>query len=92
MHKRDKVFMHRCIDLAQKGLGNTYPNPLVGCVLVKNNEIIAEDWHKKAGAAHAEVNANLQQLSHYFLQEHIPPKGLGRCFPVLFWPNQYIGA
>ena len=57
MHKRDKVFMHRCIDLAKKGLGNTYPNPLVGCVLVKNNEIIAEGWHKKAGAAHAEVNA-----------------------------------
>ena len=57
MHKRDKVLMHRCIDLAKKGLGNTYPNPLVGCVLVKNNEIIAEGWHKKAGAAHAEVNA-----------------------------------
>ena len=57
MHKRDKVFMHRCIDLAQKALGNTYPNPLVGCVLVKNNEIIAEGWHKKAGAAHAEVIA-----------------------------------
>ena len=57
MHKKDKVLMHRCIDLAKKGLGNTYPNPLVGCVLVKNNEIIAEGWHKKAGAAHAEVIA-----------------------------------
>ena len=57
MHKRDEIFMHRCIELAQKGLGNTYPNPLVGCVIVKNDEIIAEGWHKKAGSLHAEVDA-----------------------------------
>ena len=49
--------MQRCLYLAEKGLGNTYPNPLVGAVLVYNDRIIGEGWHKKAGAAHAEINA-----------------------------------
>ena len=38
-------------------MGTTYPNPLVGSVIVYNNQIIGEGWHKKAGEAHAEVNA-----------------------------------
>jgi len=50
-------YMQRCIDLAKNGLGTTYPNPLVGSVIVYNNEIIGEGWHRKAGEAHAEVNA-----------------------------------
>ncbi len=49
--------MLRCIDLAKKGLGSTYPNPLVGSVVVHNNSIIGEGWHHKAGEVHAEVNA-----------------------------------
>lgn len=49
--------MHRCIELAKNGLGTTYPNPLVGSVIVYNNKIIGEGWHKKSGEAHAEVNA-----------------------------------
>ena len=49
--------MQRCVDLARKALGNTYPNPLVGCVIVHNNEIIGEGFHKKAGQPHAEINA-----------------------------------
>ncbi|KAA3624173.1 MAG: bifunctional diaminohydroxyphosphoribosylaminopyrimidine deaminase/5-amino-6-(5-phosphoribosylamino)uracil reductase RibD [Flavobacterium sp.] len=49
--------MSRCIDLAKKGLGTTYPNPLVGCVIVHNDIIIGEGWHYKAGGPHAEVNA-----------------------------------
>ena len=53
----DKKFMRRCIELAKKGLGYTYPNPLVGCVIVHNGKIISEGWHKKAGNAHAEVEA-----------------------------------
>ncbi len=49
--------MQRCIDLAKNGLGTTYPNPLVGSVLVYNQSIIGEGWHYKAGEPHAEVNA-----------------------------------
>ncbi|MCF4100921.1 bifunctional diaminohydroxyphosphoribosylaminopyrimidine deaminase/5-amino-6-(5-phosphoribosylamino)uracil reductase RibD [Gillisia sp. M10.2A] len=50
-------YIKRCIQLAENGLGNTYPNPLVGSVLVYNDKIIGEGWHKKAGEPHAEVNA-----------------------------------
>ena len=53
----DAAFMERCLFLAKKGLGNTYPNPLVGCVIVCEGKIIAEGWHKKAGANHAEREA-----------------------------------
>ena len=49
--------MQRCLDLAQKALGKTYPNPLVGCVIVHNDIIIGEGFHEKAGQAHAEINA-----------------------------------
>ena len=49
--------MQRCLDLAQKGLGETYPNPMVGAVIVHKDTIIGEGWHQKAGLAHAEVNA-----------------------------------
>ena len=49
--------MQRCLQLAQKGLGKTYPNPLVGCVIILDGKIIGEGWHQKAGEAHAEVNA-----------------------------------
>lgn len=49
--------MNRCLELAKNGLGSTYPNPLVGCVIVWKDQIIGEGWHQKAGEAHAEVNA-----------------------------------
>jgi len=50
-------FMSYAINLAKKGRGNTYPNPLVGCVIVKNGQIIGEGYHEKFGCNHAEVNA-----------------------------------
>lgn len=53
----DEIFMLRCLQLAKNGLGSTYPNPLVGSVIVHQNEIIGEGWHQKSGLAHAEVNA-----------------------------------
>lgn len=49
--------MQRCLTLASKGLGNTYPNPLVGALVVYKGKIIGEGWHKKAGGPHAEVFA-----------------------------------
>ncbi len=52
-----ETFIRRCIQLAYNGSGNTYPNPLVGCVIVNNDKIIGEGWHQKAGENHAEINA-----------------------------------
>ena len=56
-YTQDEHFMQRCIDLAKKGLGKTYPNPLVGSVIVYQDKIIGEGWHQKAGTPHAEVHA-----------------------------------
>ena len=49
--------MQRCLDLAQLGSGYVAPNPMVGAVIVLNEEIIGEGFHQKYGEAHAEVNA-----------------------------------
>lgn len=49
--------MSRALQLARRGLYTTHPNPRVGCVLVKNNEIIGEGWHEYSGGPHAEINA-----------------------------------
>lgn len=53
----DHQFMARAIKLAERGQFTTSPNPNVGCIIVKHGKIIGEGWHKKAGTAHAEVNA-----------------------------------
>jgi len=53
----DQKYMALAIQLAKKGLYTTSPNPRVGCVLVKNDEIIGQGFHIRAGEGHAEVNA-----------------------------------
>ncbi len=50
-------YMKRCLELAELGLGSVSPNPLVGSVIVYNQEIIGEGYHEKFGDNHAEVNA-----------------------------------
>ncbi|WP_035653827.1 bifunctional diaminohydroxyphosphoribosylaminopyrimidine deaminase/5-amino-6-(5-phosphoribosylamino)uracil reductase RibD [Flavobacterium saliperosum] len=55
--KIHEFYIKRCIELAKNGLGTTYPNPLVGSVIVYDGKIIGEGWHRKAGKPHAEVNA-----------------------------------
>ena len=57
---KDTDFMQLAISLAEKARGKTHPNPLVGCVIVKNGRIIGKGHHKYFGGKHAEVNA-LQQ-------------------------------
>ncbi|MDP8099981.1 bifunctional diaminohydroxyphosphoribosylaminopyrimidine deaminase/5-amino-6-(5-phosphoribosylamino)uracil reductase RibD [Pasteurella atlantica] len=52
-------YMKKAIKLAERGRGWTNPNPLVGCIIVKNNQIIAEGYHEKYGEWHAERNAIL---------------------------------
>ena len=53
----DKIFMQKALELAARGRGRTSPNPMVGAVIVKGGDIIAADFHKKAGAPHAEILA-----------------------------------
>lgn len=55
-------FMKYALLLAEKGLPDAFSNPLVGCVIVHDEKVVAEGWHQKYGEAHAEVNA-IQSLS-----------------------------
>jgi diaminohydroxyphosphoribosylaminopyrimidine deaminase/5-amino-6-(5-phosphoribosylamino)uracil reductase len=49
--------MARALALARRGLGETNPNPVVGCVLVRGGRVVGEGWHRRAGGSHAEVHA-----------------------------------
>ena len=62
--QRDIHWMTRALELARRGDYTTHPNPRVGCVIVKNNQAIAEGWHQKAGEAHAEIDALAKLLSN----------------------------
>lgn len=57
MNLDDNFLMKRCLNLASKGIGRTSPNPMVGAVVVLNNKIIGEGYHKGYGKDHAEVCA-----------------------------------
>lgn len=59
----DNDYMNIALTLAAKGRGKTSPNPMVGCVIVKNNKIVAQSWHRRAGQDHAEVVA-LKKAGH----------------------------
>lgn len=76
----DRAMMHKCIELGRRALGRTTPNPLVGAVIVKQEEIVGEGFHPGAGQPHAEVFAlraagekaqgatiyvNLEPCNHY---------------------------
>lgn len=54
-----EFYMRRALKLAEKGMGYTSPNPMVGCVVVKDKKIISEGYHEKCGGFHAERNALL---------------------------------
>ena len=56
----DHRYMARALELAERGLYTTTPNPRVGCVIVRDGAVAGEGWHERAGAAHAEVNALAQ--------------------------------
>lgn len=76
----DRTMMQRCLALARQAAGRTSPNPLVGCVIVQDRQIVGEGFHPKAGEPHAEVFAlrqagdrakgatlyvNLEPCNHY---------------------------
>ena len=62
-----ELYMKRCLELAAKGLGQVAPNPMVGCVIVHQNQIIAEGYHEVYGSGHAEPNA-IKQVSDELLK------------------------
>jgi diaminohydroxyphosphoribosylaminopyrimidine deaminase/5-amino-6-(5-phosphoribosylamino)uracil reductase len=53
----DRRAMARALELAERGLDTTHPNPRVGCVIAQGEEIVGEGWHERAGEPHAEINA-----------------------------------
>lgn len=53
----DHQMMARALQLAELGRFTTKPNPMVGCVLVRDDQVVGEGWHQRAGEAHAEINA-----------------------------------
>jgi diaminohydroxyphosphoribosylaminopyrimidine deaminase/5-amino-6-(5-phosphoribosylamino)uracil reductase len=53
----DESYIQLALEIAKKGMGNVSPNPLVGCVIVKNGRIVGAGYHEKYGYSHAEVNA-----------------------------------
>jgi len=80
MKEKHKAYMMQAINLAKKAKGKTFPNPLVGAVIVKNGKVIGRGYHKKAGSSHAEISAlkkankaargaslyvNLEPCAHY---------------------------
>ncbi|MBF7730901.1 bifunctional diaminohydroxyphosphoribosylaminopyrimidine deaminase/5-amino-6-(5-phosphoribosylamino)uracil reductase RibD [Pseudomonas sp. N040] len=57
MIQADQAYMARALQLARKGLYSAHPNPRVGCVIVRDGQIVGEGWHARAGEPHAEVYA-----------------------------------
>src|ERR1051326_5958665 len=55
----DERFMRRALDLAERGRYSVRPNPMVGCVIVRDGKIISEGWPQRAGEPHAEIKALL---------------------------------
>jgi diaminohydroxyphosphoribosylaminopyrimidine deaminase / 5-amino-6-(5-phosphoribosylamino)uracil reductase len=75
----DVKFMGRCLDLARAAEGMTYPNPLVGSVIVHNDMIIGEGFHLKAGGPHAEENAILSVKEKELLPKSVLYVNLEPC-------------
>lgn len=53
----DEIYMREALRIAAYASGRTTPNPLVGAVIVKDNRIVGQGWHRKAGTEHAEIHA-----------------------------------
>ena len=67
---QDSYYMNEAIKLALKGSIYTHPNPKVGCIIVKNKQIIGKGYHKYFGGDHAEVNAVKYCLKKFKKDKH----------------------
>ncbi len=77
----EQAFMQRCLDLARNGLGKVSPNPMVGCVIVRNGKIVGEGFHRQFGGPHAEIFALL----------HAGKKAAGAALYVNLEPCAHFG-
>ena len=66
--EQHKHYMHRCLQLAANGMGHVAPNPMVGSVIVYNDKIIGEGYHRQYGGPHAEVHAIASVADQHLLQ------------------------
>ncbi len=80
-------YMQLVLDLAKKGEGFVYPNPMVACIIVKNNKIISKGYHKFFGAEHAEVvainNSKTDVLGSTLYVNLEPCNNWGKCPPCV---------
>ena len=76
---QDEKYIRRCLDLARNGLGYARPNPMVGCVIVHQDKIIGEGYHRANGGPHAEVNAVRSVKDHSLLKESTAYVSLEPC-------------
>ncbi len=53
----DRTFLERTVVLGRRGWGSVHPNPMVGCVIVRDGEVVGEGWHERVGGPHAEIHA-----------------------------------
>ncbi len=74
-----EMYMQQCLELAQKGAGSVSPNPMVGCVIVHNAQVIGKGFHEKHGQAHAEVNAINSVAEKELLKESMIYVSLEPC-------------
>ena len=81
MEARDELYMRRALELAERGWGQTAPNPLVGAVIVRDDVVVGEGWHQRFGNAHAEVNA----------LEAAGPAASGATLYVTLEPCNHVG-
>ncbi len=92
MTEQDLQFMRRALELAENGRGYVSPNPMVGCVIVYNEQIIGEGFHQIYGGPHAEVNAiqsvenpNLLPESTVYVTLEPAPIGEKHLPAPIFW-------
>lgn len=76
----DKKYMQLALELAEKGRFTCQPNPMVGCVIVKDSQIIGKGFHQKAGEGHAEINALANIATHNSAKEATAYVTLEPCF------------
>ena len=78
----DAHYMARAIELARNGLYTTHPNPRVGCVIVRDGQIVGEGWHVRTGEPHAEVHALRAAGEQVYTLGAIAPRGEGAAVVV----------